>query len=78
MKNNLFGEKVTVTGLLSGNDIIAALKGKKADAAIIPSVTMRDGAGVFLDDLTPEDVERETGLKIIMIEPTARGLLEAL
>ncbi len=78
VKNNLFGEKVTVTGLLSGNDIIAALKGKKADAAIIPSVTMRDGAGVFLDDLTPEDVERETGLKIIMIEPTARGLLEAL
>ena len=78
VKNNLFGEKVTVTGLLSGKDIIAALKGKKADAAIIPSVTMRDGAGVFLDDLTPEDVERETGLKIIMIEPTARGLLEAL
>ncbi len=78
VKNNLFGEKVTVAGLLSGDDIIAALKGKKADAAIIPSVTMRDGAGVFLDDLTPEDVERETGLKIIMIEPTARGLLEAL
>jgi putative radical SAM enzyme (TIGR03279 family) len=78
VKNNLFGEKVTVTGLLSGNDIIAALKGKKADAAIIPSITMRDGAGVFLDDLTPEDVERETGLKIIMVEPTARGLLEAL
>ncbi|MGC2423067.1 MAG: DUF512 domain-containing protein [Nitrospirota bacterium] len=78
VKNNLFGDKITVTGLLSGNDIIAALKGKKADAAIIPSVTMRDGAGVFLDDLTPEDVERETGLKIIMIEPTARGLLETL
>jgi putative radical SAM enzyme (TIGR03279 family) len=78
VKNNLFGEKVTVTGLLSGNDIIAALKGKKADAAIIPSITMRDGAGVFLDDLTPEDIERETGLKIIMTEPTARGLLEAL
>jgi putative radical SAM enzyme (TIGR03279 family) len=78
VKNNLFGDKVTVTGLLSGNDIIATLKGKKADAAIIPSVTMRDGAGVFLDDLTPKDVERETGLKIIMTEPTARGLLEAL
>jgi putative radical SAM enzyme (TIGR03279 family) len=78
VKNNLFGEKVTVTGLLSGNDIIAVLKGKKADAAIIPSITMRDGAGVFLDDLTPEDVEREAGLKIIMVEPTVRGLLEAL
>jgi putative radical SAM enzyme (TIGR03279 family) len=78
VKNSLFGDKVTVAGLLSGNDIIAALKGKKADAAIIPSVTMRDGAGVFLDDLTPEDVERKTGLKIVMAEPTARGLLEVV
>ena len=78
VKNNLFGEKVTVAGLLSGSDIIAALKGRKADAAIIPAITMRDGAGVFLDDLTPKDVEREAGMKIIMTEPTAKGLIEAI
>ncbi len=78
VKNNLLGEKVTVAGLLSGNDIIAALRGRKADAAVIPSVTMRDGEGVFLDDLTPDYVERETGLKIIMAEPTAKGLVEGI
>ncbi len=78
VKNNLFGEKVTVAGLLSGRDIIAALKGRKADAAVIPAITMRDGEGVFLDDLTPKDVERETGIKIIMMEPTAKGLIEAV
>ncbi|MHB8174517.1 MAG: DUF512 domain-containing protein [Nitrospirota bacterium] len=78
VKNNLLGEKVTVAGLLSGNDIMAALKGRKTDAVIIPSITMRDGAGVFLDDLTPEDVEKETGLKVIMVEPTARGLVEGI
>ncbi len=78
VKNNLFGERVTVAGLMSGNDIIAALKGRKADAAIIPSIAMRDGEGVFLDDLTPDDVERETGLKIIMTEPTAEGLIKAI
>ncbi len=78
VKNELFGHSVTVAGLLSGNDIAHALKGKRADAALIPSVTMRDGDGVFLDDMTPADVEREAGLKIIMVEPTAHGLVEAI
>ena len=78
VKNELFGHTVTVTGLLSGRDIAAALKGKRADAALVPSVAVRDGEGVFLDDMTPEEVEREAGIKIIMIEPTAKGLVEAL
>ncbi len=78
VKNELFGHTVTVTGLLSGHDIAAALKGKKAAAALVPSVAVRDGEGVFLDDMTPEEVEREAGVKIIMIEPTAKGLVEAL
>ena len=78
VKNELFGHSVTVTGLLSGHDIVAVLKGKKADAALVPSVAVRDGEGVFLDDMTPEDVEREAGMKVIMIEPTAKGLVEAI
>jgi len=78
VKNELFGHSVTVTGLLSGKDIAAALKGKRADAALIPSVTMRDGEGVFLDDLTPEDIEKEAGIRVVMAEPTARGLVEAV
>lgn len=78
VKNELFGHTVTVTGLLSGRDIAAALKGKKANAALVPSVAVRDGEGVFLDDMTPEDVEKEAGVKIIMIEPTAKGLVEAV
>ena len=78
VKNELFGHSVTVTGLLCGKDIADALKGKRADLAIIPSVTMRDGDGVFLDDMTPEDVERESGLRVIMVEPTAKGLIEAI
>ncbi|HEY3347848.1 MAG TPA: DUF512 domain-containing protein [Nitrospirota bacterium] len=77
-KNGLFGESVTVTGLLSGRDIIAALKGRKADAVIIPTIAVRDGYGVFLDDLTPEDIVRETGITVIMTEPTANGLIEAV
>lgn len=78
VKNELFGQSVTVTGLLCGRDIADALKGRKADVAIIPSVTMRDGEGVFLDDMTPEDMEREAGMRVIMCAPTAGGLVDAI
>ncbi|HLB25518.1 MAG TPA: DUF512 domain-containing protein [Nitrospirota bacterium] len=78
VKNELFGHNVTVAGLLSGKDIARALKKEKADAALVPSVAVRDGDGIFLDDLTPQDVERLSGVKVVMVEPTARGLVEAL
>jgi NifB/MoaA-like Fe-S oxidoreductase len=76
VKNELFGHSVTVAGLLAGQDIANALKGKRADAALVPTIAIREGHGVFLDDLTPADVERIAGVKVIMVEPTARGLVE--
>jgi len=76
--NRRLGETVTVTGLLCGADIADALKGVDADVVFIPSVAVRDGFGVFLDDLTPEDIERRTGVRVVMVEPTARGLVEAV
>ena len=78
VKNELLGHTVTVAGLLCGTDIANSLKGKKADAVIIPAVTMRDGAGVFLDDLTPYDVEQATGIKVVLVDPSARGLIEGI
>ena len=78
VKNELLGHTVTVAGLLCGRAIINALKGKKADAVIIPAVTMRDGAGVFLDDLTPYDVEQKSGIKVVLVDPSARGLIEGI
>lgn len=56
--NKFFGETVTVTGLLTGQDIIDALTGKDiGDFLILPSVVLRDEEDVFLDDLTLADIE---------------------
>jgi hypothetical protein len=41
-------------------------------------VAIRDGAGVFLDDLTPGDLESTLGVPVRVVEPTAPGLLDAL
>jgi hypothetical protein len=41
-------------------------------------VTLRDGAGVFLDDLTPADLGAALGTPVTAVEPTAPAFLAAL
>lgn len=63
----LFGESVTVTGLVAGNDIIAGLQGKRlGDVVIIPDVMLKEGEGRFLDDLTVADIERALSVEILV------------
>lgn len=51
--NAFFGEKITVSGLLTGQDIAAQLKGKDlGEAAYISTAMLRHGTDVFLDDMT--------------------------
>jgi putative radical SAM enzyme (TIGR03279 family) len=78
--NELFGGSVGVAGLLGGQDIqrhLAAL-GDLGDAVLVPAVALRDGEGVFLDDLTPADLARTLGVPVVDVETEPRGLLRAL
>jgi len=78
--NELFGGSVAVAGLLTGQDIqrhLATL-GDLGEAVLVPAVALRDGEGVFLDDLTPDDLARALGVPVIPVEPEPRALLEAL
>ncbi len=77
IKNDFFGEKITVAGLITGRDVIAQLKGKDlGDALIIPTVMLRENA--FLDDVTVSDIESELGVKAIVSGPEPCDLYEAL
>jgi len=79
IENRFFGDLVTVAGLLTGQDIIEAIKGKvSGDTLLIPSVTMKDGEETFLDDMTPRDIEDAIGIRTEIIEATAEGLIGAL
>jgi putative radical SAM enzyme (TIGR03279 family) len=78
--NELFGGSVAVAGLLTGQDIqrhLATL-GDLGEAVLVPAVALRDGEGVFLDDLTPDDLARALGVPVIAVEPEPRALLDAL
>ena len=76
--NHLMGESVTVTGLLGGNDIAAAVGRKVDDTLYIPSVTLRDAGDLFLDGLSPGEVSRRTGARVVLFEPTPGGFLDAV
>lgn len=79
VKNRLFGDTVTVTGLVCGQDIVAALQGVDlGDLVLVPDVMIKEGEGVFLDDLSIEDLERELGKPVLVVESTPFGIYEAL
>ena len=78
--NDFFGRGIGVTGLLTATDIqrhLAAL-GRFGDAVLVPAVTVRDGDGVFLDDVTPADLARDLGVPVKLIAPEPTALLDAL
>jgi len=67
IRNDFFGEKITVSGLITGQDIIAQLKGRNLGSRLLlPRNMFRSGEETFLDDLTREDVERELGVCVMI------------
>lgn len=79
VRNRLFGESVTVTGLVTGRDIIEELAGKeKGDAVLVPDVMLKEGEGVFLDDLSVDDLEKVLGIRLVVVEATPQGIVDAL
>lgn len=58
--NRFFGEMVTVTGLVTGEDIIGELKNKginEGQTILIPQVMLRQGETVFLDGTDLQEIK---------------------
>lgn len=63
--NYFYGETVTVSGLLTGQDIAAQLEGKDlGDELLIPANALRAEDEVFLDDMSIKELETRLGVKI--------------
>jgi putative radical SAM enzyme (TIGR03279 family) len=77
--NDWFGHGIGVAGLLTGQDIAAQLAGRPlGDEVLVPAVAIRDGAGVFLDDLSPADLTASLGVPVRPVETTPSALAAAL
>ena len=79
IRNDFFGETITVTGLITAQDLIAQLKGNDLGDNLLLSnaMVMRD-SDIFLDDLTIGDVERELNVKIRTTPSDGYELLDAI
>ena len=78
IRNDFFGEMITVSGLITAQDMIAQLKGRDlGDYVAIPCNMLRMGEHVFLDDLTIEDVENALQVKILIVKSSGKDLLDA-
>lgn len=66
VENHFFGPDITVTGLLTGRDIVkglSCLTGER-DGVIIPGIALRTGESVFLDDSTLQEVEQQLNIPV--------------
>ena len=83
VENKFFGETVTVCGLLTGQDVLEAViaaktKGEQAGILLLCSSMFRAGEGVFLDDMTVEELEEKTGMEILISDNSGKQLVEKM
>ena len=82
VSNQFFGPSVTVTGLLTGQDITVSLERYLREQqdrdldVIVSSAALKADEEVFLDGYTVDDVKKRTGLNLIIVENSARGLIQ--
>lgn len=83
--NNFFGDTITVTGLLTGTDIIDQIKGKiKSKYLLMSDNIFRRGyelapeSAIMLDDMTIEDIERELDVKVITCDFSGEDLISLI
>ena len=79
IKNNFFGDLITVSGLLTGKDIIEQLDGKElGDELFIPAACLRAEGDVLLDDISPEDISAALGVPVFPLDADAREFVRSI
>jgi NifB/MoaA-like Fe-S oxidoreductase len=79
IENRLFGANVTVSGLVVGNDIIAAMNGLNIGSClVVPDVMLKEGQELFLDDVSLYELEQRIGRPVIVFDSTPDGFYKLL
>lgn len=73
--SDYWGQTVTVTGLLTGQDLLQGLQGKYlGDGILLPAMILKHGDNRFLDDMTVEELARQLNTPILPV----RGVEELI
>lgn len=79
IRNDFFGECITVSGLLTGQDIKAQLTGQQlGEKLLLPCNLLRSGEEIFLDDMTLEELKTALQVEIDIVKSSGQDLLTAM
>lgn len=79
ISNDFFGENITVSGLLTGQDILAQLKGKElGERLLLPQNVLRSGEDVFLDDIRVLELEKALQVKVDIVKSSGYDFLDMI
>jgi NifB/MoaA-like Fe-S oxidoreductase len=68
LSSDYWGQEITVTGLLTGQDLLEGLKEKDlGDAILLPSLMLKQGDTCFLDDMRVEELARQLGIPMLPV-----------
>ncbi len=76
--NHFFGERITVSGLLTGQDLLEQLQGRDlGDCLLLPCSLLRSGEDVLLDDMTVDGLKNALQVKIVIVNSNGQDLYHA-
>lgn len=79
VRNDFFGECITVSGLLTGRDIIAQLKDQELGSVLLlPQNVLRSGEDVFLDDVTVKQMESALQVPVDIVKSSGQDFVDAI
>ena len=79
IRNEFFGDLITVSGLITGRDLVAQLKGRElGERLLLPVNMLRSNEDVLLDDMTVGQIEEALQTKIIIVESDGQSLVRAV
>ncbi len=77
--NHFFGERITVSGLLTGSDMIEQLKGQRlGERILLPQNVLRSGEDYFLDDITVAEMEKALQVKVDIVKSSGYDFVHTI
>ena len=79
IRNEFFGDPITVAGLIPGRDLAKQLSGKPlGERLLLPCAMFRSGEEVFLDDMTREELQNALQVRVDIVKSSGHDFVEAI
>jgi NifB/MoaA-like Fe-S oxidoreductase len=79
IRNDFFGEDITVAGLVTATDILKQLADRElGDHLILPDVMLRNGEEVFLDDYTVSAVSQSLQIDVVIVKSDGKSFFQGI